>query len=188
MTNHYHWKSSRSCRNKCNNPYCYKHLPRDHPSKITTKISKLLLHATKEFPNALIYFSAILPKFNNTFFEMINHVNSEIFELCSYYHQLRFIQHQDFAKNHAMNKELFWKDMIHTNINGLRQLARDFIKHERFLKFLKLLFKLIFFHMHKESFWKFSLDGLGKIWIEFLFLCCLLIHDFLLYSLLILFL
>ena len=90
MRNHYHWKSSRSCRNKCNNPYCYKHLPRDHPSKITTKISKLLLHATKEFPNALIYFSAILPKFNNTFFEMINHVNSEIFELCSYYHQLHF--------------------------------------------------------------------------------------------------
>ena len=25
-------------------------------------------------------FSALLPRFNNTFFEMINHVNSEIFE------------------------------------------------------------------------------------------------------------
>ena len=62
------------------------HLPRDHPSDITTKTSKLLLHATKEFPNTSIYFSAILPKFNNTFFEMINHVNSEIFELCSCYH------------------------------------------------------------------------------------------------------
>ena len=62
------------------------HLSRDHPSDITTKISKLLLHATKEFPNTSIYFSAILPKFNNTFFEMINHVNSEIFELCSCYH------------------------------------------------------------------------------------------------------
>ena len=36
---------------------------------------------------------------------MINHVNSETFELCSYYHQLRFIQHQDFAKNHEMNKQ-----------------------------------------------------------------------------------
>ena len=51
-----------------------------------------------------IDFSALLPKFNNTFFEMINHVNSEIFELCSYYHQLRFIQHQNFAVNHKMNK------------------------------------------------------------------------------------
>ena len=60
------------------------HIPRDYPSK-------LLLHATKEFPNTLIYFSAILPKFNNTFFEMINHVNSEISELRSYYHQLGFI-------------------------------------------------------------------------------------------------
>ena len=36
---------------------------------------------------------------------MINHVNSETFELCSYYHQLRFIQLQDFAKNHEMNKQ-----------------------------------------------------------------------------------
>ena len=90
------------------------HLPRHHPSDITTKISKLLLHATKEFPNTSIYFSAIRPKFNKTFFEMINHVNSEIFELCSYYHQLRFIQHHDFAVNHEINKELFWKDMIHT--------------------------------------------------------------------------
>ena len=111
------------------------HLSRDHPSDITTKISKLLLHATKEFPNTSIYFSAILPKFNNTFFEMINHVNSEIFELCSYYHQLHFILCQVFAKNHAMSKELFWKDMIYTSNNGLQQLARYFIKHIRFRKF-----------------------------------------------------
>ena len=43
---------------------CTNHLPRDQPSDITTKISKLLLHATKEFTNTSIYFSAILPKFN----------------------------------------------------------------------------------------------------------------------------
>ena len=50
---------------------------------------------------------------------MTNHMNSEIFELCSYYHQLGFIQRQDFAKNHEVNKELFWKDMIHTSYNDL---------------------------------------------------------------------
>ena len=110
------------------------HLPRDHPSDITTKKSKLLLYATKEFPNTPIYFSAILPKLNNTFFETINHVNSEIFELCSYYDQLRFIQHQKFAVNHEMN-QLFWKDMIHTSNSGVQQLARDFIKRVRFRKF-----------------------------------------------------
>ena len=115
------------------------HLPRDNPSYITTKISKLLLHATKEFPDTSIYFSAILPKFNNTFFEMINQVNSEILKLCSYYHQLRFIKHQDFAKNHKMNKELLWKDMIHTSNNSLRQLARNFIKHVRFRKFSEII-------------------------------------------------
>ena len=36
------------------------YLPRNHPSDITKKISKLLLHATNKFPNASIYFSAIL--------------------------------------------------------------------------------------------------------------------------------
>ena len=111
------------------------HVPRDNPRAITTKISKLLLHATKEFPNASVYFSAILLTFTNRFFETINHVNCEIFELCSYYHELRFIQCQEFAKNHERNKELFWQDMIHMSNNGLRQLARDFIKHVRFWKF-----------------------------------------------------
>ena len=110
------------------------HLSRGHSCDITTKISKILLQATKEFPNTWIYFSAILPKFNNTFFEMINHVNSEIFKLCSYFHQLRFIQHQDLNIT-KINKELFWKDMSHTSDNGLPQLARDFIKPVRFRKF-----------------------------------------------------
>ena len=71
---------------------------------------------------------------------MINHVNSEIFELCSYYHQLRFTQHQGFAKNYEINKELFWKDMIHMRNNGLWQLASDFIKHIRFRKFSQVIF------------------------------------------------
>ena len=143
----------------------------------------------KNFQNTSIYFSAILLKFNNTFFEMINHVISEIFELYSYYHQLRFIQHQDFAVNHEISKELFWKDMIHTSNNGLRQLARDFIKHVRFRKLSKKnLFQLLYFHTHKEYLWKFGLDGFGKIWIELFFLCWLLIHYLLLSSLLILFL
>ena len=43
------------------------HLLRDHPSDITAKISKLLLHATKEFPNASIYFSATLPNLTQVF-------------------------------------------------------------------------------------------------------------------------
>ena len=110
------------------------HLSRGHSCDITTKISKILLQGTKEFPNTWVYFSEILPKFNNTFFEMINHVNSEIFKLCSYFHQLRFIQHQDLNIT-KMNKELFWKDMTHTSDNGLPQLARDFIKPVRFRKF-----------------------------------------------------
>ena len=41
------------------------YLPRDHLSDITT--TTLLVNATKDFPNTSIYFSAIPPKFNNTF-------------------------------------------------------------------------------------------------------------------------
>ena len=135
----------------------------------------------KEFPNTSIYFSAILPKFDNTFFEMINHVNSKKFELYSHYHQLRFIQHQGFAKNHEMNKDLFWKDMIHTSNKGLRQLARDFKISKIYLNYY---FSFMCFHTHKIYFWKFGLDGFGKIGIEFFFLCCLSIHYLLLSSLL----
>ena len=42
-----------------------------------------------------------------------------------------------------MNKELFWKDMIHTSNNGLQQLVRHFIKHLRFRKFSLLTALLI---------------------------------------------
>lgn len=67
------------------------YLPRDFPNGITTKISKSLLNATKKFPNTSIYFSAALSKFKNTLFEMINHMNSKIFEFSSFHHQLSLI-------------------------------------------------------------------------------------------------
>ena len=109
------------------------HLLRDHPNLIAAKISKLLLYATKSFPNTSIYFSAILTKFKNTFFEMINHVNSEIIGYCSFCQQLDFIQLKDITKNHEINKKGFYKDMIHTSNNGLLELARNLIKLVRFL-------------------------------------------------------
>ena len=47
------------------------HFPRDQPNNTTSKISKLLLHATKEFSNTSICFSVILLAFKNTFFYKI---------------------------------------------------------------------------------------------------------------------
>lgn len=44
------------------------HFRRDQPNNTTSKITKLLVHATKEFSNTWICFSVILLTFKNTFF------------------------------------------------------------------------------------------------------------------------
>ena len=43
-----------------------------------------------------------------------------------------FINHNSFAFNHKRNEKLFWKDKIHTNRKGLRQLAFDFNDNIRY--------------------------------------------------------
>ena len=39
---------------------------------------------------------------------------------------MEFIQHSKFAINHDLNYNFVWKEKIHTNNIGLRQLAIDF--------------------------------------------------------------
>lgn len=74
-------KSPTSCCNKSNNPCQHKSSFKRPP----------LRHAAKEFPNTSIYFSAALSKFKKTLLEMINHMNSKIFEFSSFHHQLSLI-------------------------------------------------------------------------------------------------
>ena len=43
-----------------------------------------------------------------------------------------FISYNSFEFNHKLNQRLFWKDKIHTNWKGLRQLALDFVDNGRY--------------------------------------------------------
>ena len=89
-------------------------------------------------------------------------MNREIFELCSYYHQLRFTQHQEFDKNHEMTKELIWKDMIHTINNGLWQIASDFIKDIRFQKFSQVIILAYIFSYRQGIFYLYFTPAMNS--------------------------
>ena len=102
------------------------HLPRDNPVDMANKIWRLMIHTSKEFPNTLIYFSAILPKFNRSFNSMINCVNNEVFSLCLDNQKSEFIQHSNFEVNHDLLQSRYavvWNACFH------HQDHLDFVKH-----------------------------------------------------------
>ena len=116
------------------------HLLRDHHIDITAKISKLPLYATKELPN---YFSTIPPKINNTFFRWL------IMWIVKYWNCVSTTTNLVSSSTRSLLRItkwikiqliFFWKDTTHTSNSSLQELARDFIKHVRFKKFLKFLF------------------------------------------------
>ena len=88
------------------------HRPRDNPMHVANKICRLMVHTSKESPNTLIYFLAILPNFGRSFNSMINYGNNEVFNFCLGNQKMEFIQHSNFAVNHNLNYD-FWKDKIH---------------------------------------------------------------------------
>ena len=85
-----------------------------------TKNMRHQVHTSKEFPNTSIYFSAILSKFDRNFNSMINYMKKEVFNLCLDNQKIEFIQHSNFAVNHDLNYDFFWKDKIHISNIGLR--------------------------------------------------------------------
>ena len=44
---------------------------------------------------------------------------------------MEFIQQSNFAVNHDLNYDFFWKDKIYTSNISLRQLTKGFISHVR---------------------------------------------------------
>ena len=52
--------------------------------------------------------------------------------LCAETNGIYFINHNSFTFNHKLNESFFWKDKIHINRKGLRQLAFDFIDNVRY--------------------------------------------------------
>ena len=102
------------------------HRPRDNPVHVANKICRLMVHTSEESPNTLIYFSAIFPNFGRSFNSMINYGNNEVFNFCLDNQKMKFIQYSNFAVNHNLNYDYFWKDKIHkthTSNISLRQLT-----------------------------------------------------------------
>ena len=83
------------------------HLPRDNAVDVANKIFRLMINACKEFPNTLLYFLAILPKFGGSCNTMLSFVNSEAFNLCLDNQKIEFIQHGNFAVNYDLNCDFF---------------------------------------------------------------------------------
>ena len=102
------------------------HIPRENPDDVTLKLINLLEETQRKLPNTQLHFSAILPKFKKIFFEGINYINRRIFDFANY-RNIKFIQHNLFAMNHEINRELFKKDNIHPSRAGSTQFARDIV-------------------------------------------------------------
>ena len=108
------------------------HIPRESPESTAKKICKLLLYIREEMPKALIFFSGILPKIGSEYFGAIDFINRAVCDVCVPFRGMYFICHGLFGMNGHMNSSLFWEDNVHTNREGLRQLAYDFINAIRY--------------------------------------------------------
>ena len=109
-------------------------IQRESPRDSSKKICKFLRKVKSDFKDAVVYFSGILPKLGSVIFESINYINETVFNLCAVTNGMYFISHNSFAFNHKLNERFFWKDKIHTNRKGLRQLAFDFIDNIRYYR------------------------------------------------------
>ena len=69
-----------------------------------------MVHAGKEFPKTSVHISAILPKFGRSFDSMTNYVNNEVFNLCLDNQKMEIYTTHNFAINHYLNYDFFWKD------------------------------------------------------------------------------
>ena len=111
------------------------HLPRDDPDNVVQKICKLLSFLESNLPNANIFYSGIIPKYSNKSINMISYINTCIYHYCLRNNRLNFILHKLFVTKMEMNDNLYWKDYVHPNRHGLRQLAKDFINAVRYKRF-----------------------------------------------------
>ena len=91
------------------------HLPSDNYEDTAKKLRKLLVRIQCQFPNTVIFYSGILPKFGNKSFGDINYINESVFNLCARSERMHCISHNSFAVNGSLNESRFWKDRIHTN-------------------------------------------------------------------------
>ena len=85
------------------------HLSRDNPDDTATKIYKLLVRIQYQFPDTVIFYSGIPPKFGKTSFGDINYINESAFNLCARSQKMQFISHNSFAVNGPLKESLFYQ-------------------------------------------------------------------------------
>ena len=139
------------------------HRPQDNPVYVANKICRLMVHTSEESPNTLIYFSAIFPNFGRSFNSMINYGNNEVFNFCLDNQKMKFIQYSNFAVNHNLNYDYFWKNKIHkthaSNIS-LRQLTtRLYFKYKG--KVRRVFFCFFLFFLYHTLKWEMERQQYG---------------------------
>ena len=91
------------------------------PHLVTERLLSLMKEMKCNMPQTKIYFSQILPKYDDSWLKCINAINHQMF-LSRNSIGFTFIGHYDFA---TQFRRLICKDGIHPSYSGVEQLARD---------------------------------------------------------------
>lgn len=109
------------------------HLPKYDQGDVVKKICKFVLFLHNKVLDTSIFYSGILQESYIThILAKINLANEILFNLCDTNYPMHLIAHNYFPSKVVVDRTWFWKDLIHTNKNGLRELALWFIRTVRY--------------------------------------------------------
>ena len=100
------------------------HTSSDEPIATAEKLVALLREIKTNMPQTSVYFSSILPKYDNEWLSSLNLINRRVYE-SSKKVNFSFIGHYDFATHGFINHRLLSRDGIHPSYSGVAQMARD---------------------------------------------------------------
>ena len=90
----------------------------DNPKTLTEKIVDMLKEVRKIMPTTKIFYSAIIPRWNNNYLPGINWINSNIRAFCAE-NRIRFVPHYQFHESkYNINFKLLRKDGVHPSRHG----------------------------------------------------------------------
>ena len=100
-------------------------IPRDSTWDISDKLARLLCDTRKRFPMANIYFSSIIPKYDDSYITITDRVNNTIKLWCKSNH-IYFIDSRPLFvhKNTIRFEKLSKRDGLHLNKTGVISLAK----------------------------------------------------------------
>ena len=100
-------------------------IPDEAPIQVALQIIEFLGEVKSLMPTTELFFSAILPKINDSFSPGINEINYLVFNACKTL-GIKFIQHSRFSRHGCIQVSLYTlADLIHLNRRGVQQLLYD---------------------------------------------------------------